>query len=70
MTCIAFAWLQHLRLAGQRPAGPGENAAPRSGAATIAQPARHPPGHHRAAIRSPRRADPMPALQARIQAAT
>ena len=37
MTCIAFAYLQHLRLAGQRPAGPGKNAAPRSGTATIAR---------------------------------
>jgi hypothetical protein len=70
MTCIAFAWLQHLRLAGRRPTRSGKNAAPRSGAATIAQPARHPSGHHRAAIRSPRHADPMPALQAQVQAAT
>jgi SRSO17 transposase len=70
MTCIAFAYLQHLRLAGQRPTRSGKNAAPHSGAATIAQPARHPSGHHRAAIRSPRHADPMPALQAQVQAAT
>ena len=33
MPCIAFAYLQHLRLAGQRSAGPGKNAAPHSGAA-------------------------------------
>jgi SRSO17 transposase len=70
MTCTAFAYLQHLRLAGQRPTRSGKNAAPRSGAATIAQPARHPSGHHREAIRSPRHADPMPALQAQVQAAT
>jgi SRSO17 transposase len=51
MTCIAFAYLQHLRLAGQRPTRSGKNGASRSGSATIAQPARHPPGHHRAAVR-------------------
>jgi len=51
MTCMAFAYLQHLRLAGQRPAGWGENVPSRSGSATIAQPARHPSGHRRAALR-------------------
>jgi SRSO17 transposase len=66
MTCIAFAWLQHLRLAGQRPAGPGENAAPRSGTATITEPARRPPRHRRAAVRASRRAGPMPTLQAPV----
>ena len=49
MTCIAFAWLQHLRLAGQRRTGPGENAAPSSGTATIAEPAGRAPRHHGAA---------------------
>ena len=47
MTCIAFAYLQHLRLAEQRSTGSGKNAAPRSGAATIAEPARRAPRHHR-----------------------
>jgi SRSO17 transposase len=51
MTCIAFAWLQHLRLAGQRPARSGENAAPRSGAATIPEPAGRAPRHHGAPVR-------------------
>ena len=55
MTCIAFAYLQHLRLAGQRPAGSGKNAAPRSGTATIAEPAGRAPRHHGAAVRRPRR---------------
>jgi SRSO17 transposase len=63
MTCIAFAYLQHLRLAGQRRAGPGENAAPGSGTATIAEPAGHASRHHGATVRPPRRANPMPALQ-------
>jgi hypothetical protein len=69
MTCIAFAWLQHLRLAGQRPAGPGKNAAPRSGTATIAEPAGRAPRHHGTAVRQHRRADPMPALSSQTQAA-
>ena len=34
MSCIAFAYLQHLRLAGQRPTGSAGNAALRSGSAT------------------------------------
>jgi len=66
MTCIAFAWLQHLRLAGQRSTGPGGNAAPRSGTATIAEPARGAPRHRRAAVRASRRAGPMPTLQAPV----
>jgi SRSO17 transposase len=70
MTCIAFAYLQHLRLAGQRSTGPGENAAPRSGTATIAEPARRAPRHHGAAVRRSRRPDPMPALPAQAQATT
>ena len=69
MTCIAFAYLQHLRLAGQRSTRSGKNAPPRSGAATIPEPTRGAPRHHRAAVRSPRRADLLPALQAQIQAA-
>lgn len=47
MVMIAMAFLQHLRLAGQRPTRPGKNAAPQSGPATIAQPARHPRRTHR-----------------------
>jgi hypothetical protein len=70
MACVAFAYLQHLRLAGHRPTGPGENAAPRSGAATITQPACATPRHRRAAVRVPPRAGPVPALQAPVQATT
>ncbi len=69
MTCIAFAYLQHLRLAGQRPAGSGKNAAPRSGTATITEPAGGAPRHHGAPVRRSRRADPMPALPTQVQAA-
>ena len=69
MTCMAFAYLQHLRLAGQRSTGSGKNAAPRSGSATIAEPAGRAPRHHGAPVRGPRHADPMPALQTQTQAA-
>ncbi len=69
MTCVAFAYLQHLRLAGQGPTGPGKNAAPSSGTATIAEPAGGAPRHHGAAVRRHRHADPMPALQTQTQAA-
>jgi SRSO17 transposase len=64
MTCMAFTWLQHLRLAGQRPTGPGKNAVSCSGTATISQPAGRAPRHHGQAIRQHHRADPMSALQA------
>jgi SRSO17 transposase len=62
MTCIAFAWLQHLRLAEQRPAGSGKNAGSGSGTATITEPASSAPRHHDAAVRRPDHADPMSAL--------
>jgi SRSO17 transposase len=70
MTCIAVAYLQHLRLAGQRSAGPGKNAAPRSGAATITEPAGGAPRHHGAPVRRSRHADPLPTLQTQTQATT
>ena len=70
MTCMAFAWLQHIRLAGQRPTGPGENAASCSGTATIAKPAGRAPRHHGAALRRSRRADPLHPLQTQTQATT
>ena len=63
MCCIADAHLQHLRLAGQNRAGPGENAPPRSGTATIAQPARGAPRHHRPVVCPPRPARTLPLLQ-------
>lgn len=69
MACIAFTYLQHLRLAGHRRTGPGENAAPRSGAATVAEPTRRTPRDRGTAVRARRRAGPMPALPAPIPAA-
>ena len=68
MTCIAYAYLQHLRFAGQSRTGPGKNAAPRSGTATIAQPARGAPRHRRQAVRPARPARPTPVLQAPVPA--
>ncbi len=68
MTCIAYAYLQHLRLAGQNRAGPGENAPPRSGTATIAKPARGAPRHHCEAVRPNRPARPVSLLQAPVPA--
>ncbi len=68
MTCIAFAYLQHLRLTGQRPAGSGKNSALRSGSTTIAQPAGGAPRHHGAPVRRARRARPMSALPTQVQA--
>jgi SRSO17 transposase len=70
MTCMAFTWLQHLRLAGQRPTGPGKNIAPSSGTATIPEPASGAPRHHGAALRRPCRAHPLSALQTQTQATT
>jgi SRSO17 transposase len=63
MCCIAFTYLQNLRLVGQSRTGPGENAAPRSGTATIAKPARSAPGHHRQAVPLTRPARPVSLLQ-------
>lgn len=62
MACIAFAFLQHLRLAEHRRTGPGEDAPPRSGTATITKPARHTPGRHGPAARPTRPARPVPLL--------
>ncbi len=52
MVTIAMAFLQHLRLAEHRRARPGKNAPPRSGAATIAEPARRPRRPRRPAARA------------------
>jgi SRSO17 transposase len=70
MTCIAFAYLQHLRLAGQYPARWGKNAGSGSGTATIAKPASSAPRHHGAAVRRPRQPHPMSALPPHAQATT
>jgi SRSO17 transposase len=69
MTCIAFAYLQHLRLAELASTGPGKNAPSRSGTASITQPASPAPRDHPAAVRAPRGHRPMSALQTAVRAA-
>jgi len=66
MSCIAFAYLQHRRLAEHHSTGPGENATPRSGTATIAQPAGGAPRHHPAAVRASRGIHPMSILPSAV----
>src|SRR3954471_23456172 len=68
MTCLAFAYLQHLRLAEAGSARSGKNVTPRSGTATIARPAQLASHHHPATIRAPRRLSPMSPLQAQVLA--
>ena len=68
MTLIAFAYLQHLRLAQHRRTSRGENAAPHPGTAAITKPARGTPRHSPSAVRPPRQTPPMPALQTPISA--
>ena len=70
MTCIAFAYLQHLRLAEAGSARSGEKVTSRSGIATITQPAGRAPRHHPAPVRAPCRLGPMSPLQAQVSAAT
>jgi SRSO17 transposase len=67
MTCIAFAYLQHLRLKAARRRGEKVAAAWRRTAAA-AQPARRSSRHHRPADRAPRRHRPMSALQTPVPA--
>jgi len=69
MTCIAFAYLQHLRLAEHRRTGPGENASLRCGTATVAKPARYTASHRRPVVPAPYPAHTMSALQTPIPAA-
>ena len=68
MTCIAFAYLQHLRLAEHRRTGRGKNADPSAGTTPAAQPARRAPRHRSPAVRAPRKPSPMSALQAQVPA--
>ena len=69
MTCIAFAYLQHRRLAELPATGPGKNATPRSGTATITQLASRAPRDHQTAVRAARGHRPMSTLQPQVSAA-
>ena len=64
MTCIAFAYLQHLRLAEQPRTGRGKKEELSSGTATVAQSARRAEHHHRTAVRTPHPASVLPTLPA------
>jgi SRSO17 transposase len=66
MTCIAFAFLQHLRLKAVHGRGGKADAAPRRRATTAAEPARRAPRRHGEALRAARRTGPMSALQPQI----
>ncbi|BAQ50169.1 transposase IS4 family protein (plasmid) [Methylobacterium aquaticum] len=64
MTCLAFAYLQHRRLAGTNLAGRGKNGGSASRAAAFAEPAGRAPGDHRAVVRRSALARPVPLLPA------
>jgi len=68
MTCIAYTYLQYLRLVGHRRTGRGENVAPQPRTASVTQPARPASGHYRAAVRPSRSARPVPALSTSLPA--
>lgn len=62
MTCIACAYLQHLRLAEHRRTGRGKNDDRSAGSAARTKPARRPTGHHRQTLRTPYPTCSMPTL--------
>jgi SRSO17 transposase len=70
MTCIACAYLQHLRLAEHRRMSRGKNADPNAGPATLTKSARRAARHSRSAVRPPCDTHPMPALSMQLPATT
>jgi SRSO17 transposase len=70
MSCIAYAFLQHLRLAEHDRTGREKNQHLPSRTTAAAQPARGAPRHHRQAVRPPLTTGPMPVLQASVPAST
>ncbi|MFD1112647.1 IS701 family transposase [Pseudoroseomonas ludipueritiae] len=70
MTCIACAYLQHLRLAAHRRMSRGKNADPNAGSAALAKPAYRSARHPRPAARPPGGTPPMPALSTQLPATT
>jgi len=65
-SCIAYAFLQYLRLAEHDRTGRKKNQHPPSRTTAAAQPARSAPRHHRQAVRPPLTTGPMPVLQASV----
>ena len=68
MCCVAFAFLQHLRLAGQRPTGPEKNELPQPGTTTATEPACGASGCDQQAACPPQALRPMPMLQTPLPA--
>ena len=69
MTCIACAYLQHLRLAEHHRTGRGKNDASPSGPAAFTQPAGRAAGHHRTAVRQAHPTRPVPTPSKAFQSA-
>ena len=69
MTCIAYTYLQHLRLAKPDRTVRGEKHALSTGTTTIPEPARRASRHHRAVVRGPDPARAMSALPQPLPAA-
>ena len=69
MTCIACAYLQHLRLARPERASRGEKGGRPTASAAVSKPARRASGHHRPTVRGGHPARAMPALSAPLPAA-
>src|ERR1700710_350137 len=69
MTCIAYAYLQHLRLSEHRRTERGKNDGPLAGAAAVTEPARRAALHHRTAVCRPNPARSMSTLSELLPAA-
>jgi SRSO17 transposase len=70
MTCIAYAYLQHLRLSEHRRTERGKNDGPLAGTAAVTEPARRAAVHSRTAVCRPDPARPMSTLSELLPAAT
>src|SRR3978361_228395 len=70
MTCIAYAFLQHLRLAEPNRTGREQKHHPPPRTTAAAQLARGAPRHPHSAVRSYRPTHPVPVLQAQVPAAS
>ena len=68
MTCIAYAFLQHLRLAEHRRTQRGKNVAPPAGTPSGSESARRAPRRDPQAMGTPRPARSVPPLQTALQA--
>ena len=68
MTCIAYAYLQHLRLSEHRRTERGKNDGRLAGSAAVTQPARRAAGYSRTAVCRSDPARPMSTLSAMLQA--